>query len=151
LSLVRKIYLPVVPKAAMEKLRTDLLPIEGGTETILVAEDDEAVRTLTTSILEQFGYTVIKAEDGEEAVNKFMANRDTISLLLLDVIMPKKKGKEVYDKIRIFKTGVKALFLSDYSAEIIQKKGLLDEGLNVILKPAPMNDLLRRVRSILDS
>jgi DNA-binding response OmpR family regulator len=109
------------------------------------------VRTLTTSILEQFGYTVIKAEDGEEAVNKFMANRDTISLLLLDVIMPKKKGKEVYDKIRIFKTGVKALFLSDYSAEIIQKKGLLDEGLNVILKPAPMNDLLRRVRSILDS
>jgi PAS domain S-box-containing protein len=146
-----KIYLPVVPKAAAEKLHADLPPIEGGTETILVAEDDEAVRALTTSILEQFGYTVIKAEDGEEAVNKFMANRDTVSLLLLDVIMPKKNGKEVYDKIRIFNPGVKAIFLSGYTAEIIEKKGLLDKGLHFILKPVPMNDLLRKVRSILDS
>ncbi len=146
-----KIYLPVVPTAAAETLHTNLPPIEGGTETILVAEDDETVRTLTSSILEQFGYTVIRAEDGEDAVNKFMANRDKVKILLLDVIMPKKNGKDVYDKIRIFKPEVKALFLSGYTAEIIQQKGLLDKGLNFILKPAPMNDLLRKVRSILDS
>ena len=145
-----KIYLPVVPMAAVETPHTDLPPIEGGTETILVAEDDETVRALTSSILEQFGYTVIQAEDGEDAVNKFMTNRDKVRLLLLDVIMPKKNGKDVYDKIRIFKPEVKALFLSGYTAEIVQQKGLLDKGLNFILKPAPMNDLLRKVRSILD-
>jgi two-component system, cell cycle sensor histidine kinase and response regulator CckA len=146
-----KIYLPVVPMAAEETLHSNLPPITGGTETILVAEDDETVRALTSSILEQFGYVVIQAEDGEDAVNKFMMNRDNVKMLLLDVIMPKKNGKEVYDKIRIFKPEVKSLFLSGYTAEIIQQKGLLDKGLNFILKPAPMNDLLRKVRSILDN
>ncbi len=145
-----KIYLPVVDKSTAEELFVKLPPIEGGTETILVAEDDETVRALTSSILEQFGYTVIRAEDGEEAVNKFMADRDKVRLLLLDVIMPKKNGKEVYDKIRIFKPDIKALFLSGYTAEIIQQKGLLEKGVNFILKPVPMNDLLRKVRSILD-
>ncbi len=93
---------------------------------------------------------MIQAEDGEDAVNKFMANRDKVRLLLLDVIMPKKNGKEVYDKIRIFNPAVKALFVSGYTADIIHQKGLLDKGLHFLLKPVPMNDLLRKVRSILD-
>jgi PAS domain S-box-containing protein len=145
-----KIYLPVVPATTEDACGVELSPIKGGAETLLVAEDDEAVRTLTSSMLEQFGYTVIQAEDGEDAVNKFMANRDKVRLLLLDVIMPKKNGKEVYDKIRIFDPAVKALFLSGYNAEVIHQKGLLDKGLHFILKPVPMNDLLRKVRSILD-
>jgi len=98
----------------------------------------------------QNGYTVIQAENGEDAVNKFMANRSTINLLLLDVIMPKKNGKEVYEKIRIFEPAIKALFLSGYTADMIHKKGLLEEGLNFLLKPVAMNDLLRKVREILD-
>ncbi len=145
-----KIYLPVVPATTEAARRVELSPIAGGAETLLVAEDDEAVRTLTSDILEQFGYTVIQAEDGEDAVNKFMANRDKVRLLLLDVIMPKKNGKEVYDKIRIFNPAVKALFVSGYTADIIHQKGLLDKGLHFLLKPVPMNDLLRKVRSILD-
>lgn len=145
-----KIYLPVAPAETEEARRVELSPIEGGAETLLVAEDDEAVRTLTSNMLEQFGYTVIQAENGEDAVNKFMANRDKVRLLLLDVIMPKKNGKEVYDKVRIFNPAVKALFVSGYTADIIHQRGLLDKGQHFILKPVPMNDLLRKVRSILD-
>jgi PAS domain S-box-containing protein len=144
-----KIYLPVAsPLAETEPVEPP--PVEGGTETILLAEDDITVRRLTSSILEQSGYTVIQAENGEDAVNKFMANREKVRLLILDVIMPKKNGKEVYEKIRIFKPDIKALFFSGYTADIIHQKGLLDRGLDLLLKPVPMNDLLRRVRTILD-
>jgi nitrogen-specific signal transduction histidine kinase/CheY-like chemotaxis protein len=145
-----RIYLPVVQKDAAETQASVLTPIEGGTETILVAEDDEMVRKLTASVLTQFGYSVIQAEDGEAAVNKFMQNQDKVGLLLLDVMMPKKNGKEVYDKIRIFKPEVKAIFLSGYTPDLIYEKGLLDRGLNFILKPVAVNDLLRKVREILD-
>ncbi|HEX9020005.1 MAG TPA: PAS domain S-box protein [Nitrospirota bacterium] len=145
-----RIYLPVHQEAAQERQGIELPSIEGGAETVLVAEDDEIVRNLTGSMLEQFGYTVIRAVDGEDAVNKFMMNRDRVRLLLLDVVMPKKNGREVFEKIRIFAPDIKALFLSGYTADIVNQKGLLDKGLNFILKPVQMNDLLRKVRAILD-
>jgi len=144
------IYLPAVDAIPVEQGTEDLLPIEGGTETILVAEDDEAVRRLTTSLLEQFGYTVIQAKDGEDAVNKFMKNREQIRLLLLDVIMPKKNGREVFNKIKIFNPGINALFVSGYAEEIMHQQGLLDKGFHFLLKPVAINDLLRKVREILD-
>jgi len=144
-----RIYLPVVQRTA-ETQSAAFPAVKGGTETILVAEDDEVVRSLVTSALTQSGYTVIQAENGEEAVNKFMDNRGAIKLLLLDVLMPKKNGKEVYDKIRIFEPGVKALFISGYTADVMHQKGLLDEGLNFMLKPVPMDDLMRKVREVLD-
>jgi PAS domain S-box-containing protein len=145
-----KIYLPIAQKAEVALQPVDLPFDEGGTETLLVAENDEIVRNYITSALTQFGYSVIQAENGEEAVRKFMANRDTIKLLLLDVMMPKKNGKEVYDKIRIFEPDIKAVFLSGYSDDIMSKKGLLEKGLNFLYKPIPMHELLRKVRSILD-
>lgn len=146
-----KIYLPVVPTFEGQRLSVELPPIQGGVETVLVAEDDEVVRKLTRNVLEQFGYTVIEAEDGEDAVNKFMEHRDLIKLLLFDVIMPKKNGREAYAKIKIFSPDMKVLFLSGYTADTIQRKGLLEPGLNFIMKPVPVNELLRKVRSILDS
>ena len=145
-----KIYLPVAQGATEGTQSSDLPPVKRGTETILVAEDDEIVRNFITNVLTQFGYSVIQAENGEDAVKKFMLNRDAIKLLLLDVMMPKKNGKEVYDKIRLFEPDIKTLFLSGYSADIMSQKGLLEKGLNFMYKPAPMNDLLRKVRAILD-
>ncbi|MCK9420891.1 MAG: PAS domain S-box protein [Nitrospirae bacterium] len=145
-----KIYLPVAPREREGTPSVDLPEVTGGTETILVAEDDETVRNLITSVLTQFGYTVIQAENGEDAVKKFMANRGAIKLLLLDFMMPKKNGKETYDKIRIFEPDIKSLFLSGYAADIMGQKGLMEKGLNVIYKPILMNDLLRKVRAILD-
>jgi two-component system cell cycle sensor histidine kinase/response regulator CckA len=145
-----KIYLPIAQKAEEARPPVGLPFDRGGTETLLVAEDDEIVRNYITSALTQFGYSVIQAENGEEAVRKFMANRGAIKLLLLDIMMPKKNGKEVYDKIRIFEPDIKALFLSGYSADIMGKKGLLEKGLNFLYKPIPMDELLRKVRSVLD-
>jgi two-component system cell cycle sensor histidine kinase/response regulator CckA len=146
-----KIYLPAVPAAGRHEQPVELPPIRGGNETVLVAEDDELVRKFTRQVLEQFGYTVIEAEDGEDAVKKFMENRERIKLLILDVIMPKKNGREAYAKITIFSPGVKALFLSGYTADIMHKQGLLEPGVNFIMKPVPVNDLLRKVRAILDN
>jgi PAS domain S-box-containing protein len=146
-----KIYLPVVPTFERQRLPVELPPIQGGVETVLVAEDDEVVRKLTRNVLEQFGYTVIEAEDGEDAVNKFMEHRDVIKLLLFDVIMPRKSGREACAKIKIFSPDMKVLFLSGYTSETIQRKGLLEPGENFIMKPVPVNELLRKVRSILDN
>ena len=145
-----KIYLPVVAAAERAAQPVELTPIEGGVETVLVAEDDEVVRTLTCSMLEQFGYQVIEAVDGEDAVNRFMENRDRVKLLLLDVIMPKKNGREVLSKIRIFDPDVKALFVSGYTAEVMHQKGLIEPGVHFLMKPVPVNDLLRMIRTILD-
>ncbi len=145
-----RIYLPAHQAAAQAMPPVELPPIKSGTETILVAEDDDVVRSLTASMLEQFGYTVIQAVNGEDAVTKFMTNRGKVQLLLLDVIMPKKSGREVYEKIRIFAPDIKVLFLSGYTADIMSQKGLLDKGLNFIVKPVQMSDLLRKVRTILD-
>lgn len=147
-----RIYLPLVQVQAAEAPPSEVQqPAQGGTETILVAEDEEIVRELTCHALRQFGYRVIEAVDGEDAVNKFMENRSEVKLLLLDVIMPRKNGREVYGKIRIFEPGVKALFVSGYTADIMHEKGLLEPDFNFILKPVPVSELLRRVRELLDA
>ena len=86
-----------------------------GTETILLAEDDEVVREIAIEILEDFGYEVIVAVDGEDAVQKYLENRKRIQLLLFDLIMPKKTGKEAYDEIRKVEPDIKVIFTSGYS------------------------------------
>ncbi len=125
--------------------------LRGGHETILVAEDDEMIRNLTRSVLGEFGYSVIEAQDGLEAVRLFDENRDRIGLLLLDVIMPRKNGKAAYDEIRAIRPGVKALFISGYSADMIDKEGILEKGVSFISKPVSPTELLRKVRSVLDA
>jgi len=123
----------------------------GGVESILLSEDDADVRKLTKNVLEEAGYTVIEAEDGEEALNKFKENESSIRLLLLDVIMPKKDGKAVYEEIRKTHPVIKALFMSGYTANIIHKKGILEKDLNFISKPVAPAELLRMVRNVLDT
>lgn len=144
-----KIYLPRVKAEADETETAVPSPVQGGTETVLVAEDYEAVRKLTSDMLQNFGYTVIVAKDGEDAINQFMKYRDKIELLLLDAIMPKKNGKEAYEEIRKVKPGIKVLFMSGYTADLINRRGMLDDGLNFIPKPVSANTLLRKIREVL--
>jgi len=148
-----KIYLPLlktVKKAEIEQAlkKDELTP--GGSETILVAEDDESVRKLIVYILEQFGYTVYEAADGEQAVKVFMEHETSIDLLLFDVIMPHKNGREAYRAIKKIKPGMKALFTSGYTADLMQKRGILEKGFELILKPVTMTALLQKVREVLD-
>jgi len=122
----------------------------GGTETILLAEDDADVRKLSRDILEKFGYTVIETVDGDDAIRAFRENEGKVHLLLLDVIMPKKNGKEAHEEIKRISPDIKALFLSGYTANVLHKRGILDKGFNFIMKPVSPTELLRTVREVLN-
>ncbi len=121
----------------------------GGTETVLLAEDDAMVRDLTKTVLQEFGYHVIEAGDGEEAVSKFREHAEGISLLLLDVMMPRKDGKEAYEEIRKIRPDVRYLFMSGYAESVVRQKGVLAEK-NFVLKPVSPGELLKKVREALD-
>ncbi len=144
------VYLPVVHTEAREK-GAGSREITAGSETILVAEDDKEVRSLTTEILEGSGYTVIQAVDGEDAVKKFLDHRDDISLLILDVVMPKKNGKRVHEEIERVKPGVKTIFVSGYTGDVVLEKGIHGRTSDFISKPVAPDDLLVCVRKALDS
>jgi len=145
-----RIYFPVIEAKPDEKRPQELPEPKGGTETLLLAEDDADVRNLTRTILAEAGYTVLEAVDGEDAIKVFTEHQDAIQLVLLDVIMPKKNGKEVHNWIKKARPGAKVLFMSGYSADVIFKKGVLEEGLNLITKPATPHELLGKVREVLD-
>ncbi len=118
-------------------------------ETVLIAEDDPVLRKLASTELNEFGYTAIEAADGQEAVARFLERKDEIHLVLLDVIMPKKNGREVYEELRKVRPDLKALFMSGYTADIVREKGILDEGLVFLDKPIAPQLLLKRVREVL--
>jgi CheY-like chemotaxis protein len=121
-----------------------------GTETLLVAEDNDTVRVLTKNLLQESGYTVIDAIHGEEAIRKFMEHADKIRLLLLDVIMPRKNGWEVYDTIRKIRPDTRVIFMSGYTADVFARRLIPEEGMILMNKPVPPGDLLRAVRQELD-
>jgi len=146
-----RIYLPLIKSGVEEEKPMELSVAERGTETVLVAEDDVQVRDLTKCVLEGSGYQVLEAEDGEEAMRVFHENKDRIQLLILDVVMPKKNGKEVYDEIKKIRPDMKAIFTSGYNAEVIHKKGILEKGFGFIVKPSSPQELLKKVREVLDN
>jgi polar amino acid transport system substrate-binding protein len=146
------ISFPVYEKEPLQPLEAEpaLASPGGGTETILLGEDDADVRGFVVSLLRRFGYTVIQAVDGQAAVEEFAANMDAISMVLLDVIMPKKSGKEAYDEISLLKPGVKVLYASGYTADFIQSRGVSEQGIELIMKPVLPMVLLRKIREVLD-
>jgi len=145
------IYLPVSETAPVPGRETTVsAPVRGGNETILVAEDDAALRELSGRVLESFGYKVIPAVDGEDALTKFKENRDRIGLLLLDMVMPKKNGKEVAEAIMEISPGTKVLFSSGYTMDIITHQELEEAGFEFIHKPYQAKELARKVRQTLD-
>jgi hypothetical protein len=123
--------------------------LEGGTETIMVVEDHSDVRELTGELLTGLGYRVMQAANGEEAIKLFRANHDRIDLVIMDVIMPKMNGQEVYSQLQSIRAGVRVLFTSGYTRNIIQSKGILAEEQNFLSKPVSPSAIARKVREIL--
>ena len=146
-----KIYLKLIKAKAGGMGASQLAPLVGGSETILIAEDDAAVRRLVKSYLEEFGYSVIEAGNGEDAVARFAENKDRIQLLILDVVMPKKNGREAYEEIRKMRGDVRVIFSSGYTEDIIQKQVILEERFPFITKPVTPQLLLSKVREVLDT
>ena len=146
-----KIYLPF---AAMEagsakpapKAKGDLR----GSEVILVAEDNEMVRSLACSILQRQGYTVLSAKSGLEGLQLLKTHDGPVHLILSDVVMPDMNGKEFCQKAREAHPHLEALFMSGYTSDTIAHHGVLDPGVNFIQKPFTVQALTGKVRELLD-
>lgn len=144
------VYLPAVTKDIEPRIGHDEETVETGIETILVADDDPLLRDLLWKLLTMFGYTVIIAGDGQEAVQQFSKNRDSVSLIILDIIMPNLNGREAFEQIRLLSPDVRAIFISGYSADIIRQRGMLDSELEILTKPLSPMTILKKVRETLD-
>jgi len=145
-----KIYFPPVEGAPDGVESSEPARIEGGTETILLAEDDESVRLLVESSLTELGYTVLVARNGEDAVALFKNNQARISLALLDVVMPQKGGKEAYEAMCREKPGLKVIFMSGYTSGAVHESFVLIAGVPFLAKPFGPGGLARKVREVLD-
>ncbi|MBI2355408.1 MAG: response regulator [Deltaproteobacteria bacterium] len=144
-----KIYLPLIQPAFAEKHTGNEGVLKGGTETILLADDDASLRELAEKFLGMFGYTIITAVDGSDALARFSEKKDRIHLVILDIIMPKINGKEAFDEMRKINPDIKAIFISGYTNDIIHKRGMLDQGLDFVSKPLDPKKLLFKVREVL--
>jgi CheY-like chemotaxis protein len=146
-----EILMPTIEQEATATETRVEKPSPRGTETVLVAEDDEAVRRMATRVLESAGYAVITAVDGAEALRKLDAAGDRIAMALLDVVMPNGGGRRVHEVIRLRHPHVRVLFTSGYAADSIHRGFVLEEGLNLIQKPYGAGELLRAVRKVIDA
>ena len=147
-----KIYLPrfVEENGKGEEAKQPAGPKKlSATGTILIAEDDDMVRELTNKMLEGLGYTVLAAATPDEAIALSKDYKRDIRLLLTDVVMPGMNGKKLMSKIKAVKPGIKTLFMSGYTANVIAHRGILDEGMNFIQKPFSLDNLAEKVRELL--
>ena len=145
------LFLPLKPGPRKQRLPQLEKKKISGTETILLIEDDENVRRAIRCVLEEYGYTVLEAADGEEGIARFAVNTVGIDLVLCDLVMPRMNGRETIAGIRGRRPGEKAIFISGYTADMFNRDGLMDVDIPVLLKPIKPMDLLRKVRQVLDS
>ena len=146
-----KVYFPAVegrPDAVSEKRVEEI--VFGGTETILLAEDEESIRLLAERILTEFGYKVLVARNGEEAIGIFSRNKD-IALAVLDVVMPRKGGKEAFEEMYKSNPKLKVIFMSGYTRDGIHDSFVLIAGMPFLQKPFGPTILARKVREVLDT
>ena len=122
----------------------------GRGELVMLVEDDDMIRSLTRQMLEHTGYRVLEARDGEDALEVFMPHADEVQLLVLDVVMPRMDGRQLYDNISELRPGVPVLFCSSYSADILESEYMLQVGAELLPKPFRAADLLAKVREVLD-
>ena len=143
-----KAFLPRVPLSA--PLESGIGPaVVGGTETILVVEDQEAVRSFTRAALQQRGYRVLAASGGEEALGMAVQFAGPIHLLLTDVVLPGMNGREIAESLQALRSNLKVLFTSGYTADVIAQHGVLDSGISYISKPFSPDGLAAKVRELL--
>ncbi len=150
-----KVYLPRTRVHASkedafqgEKTETEELR---GTETILLVEDEESILALGKSALETYGYLVLPARGPVEALSMAETHSGRLHLLITDVVMPGMNGKELGEKLTALRPGVKCIFMSGYTANVIAHHGVLDEGIHFLQKPFSVNTLVEKVREVLGS
>lgn len=146
-----RIYFPLVASRPEARHFTECpAAMRGGSECILLVEDDKSVRELARRVLTDYDYNVLVAEDGGTALKKFHDQWETVNLIITDLIMPKKGGVDLYQEARKKKPGIKVIFTSGYPSHVIGKEGPVDEERNFIAKPFSPQVLLSKVREVLD-
>ena len=146
-----KIYLPEV-KGDAEAEEKERISVEnlGGSETVLIVEDDDSLRKLARTVLKQRGYKVLEAENGEDALRVSEAHDGPIDLLITDLVMPKMGGKEVAERLQPLYPQMKVIYMSGYPDNAIVHHDVLAPGLNFFEKPFTPEGLARKVREALD-
>lgn len=153
LGTIFQIFLPLLdssPEIKEEKVQENIAYTQGSA-CILLAEDNETTRVLAREILDEFGYSVIEAVDGEDALEKFREHRANITLVILDVIMPKMNGREVSDAIRNIAPDMRILFCSGYAKELVVSHVGVEDGKIYLPKPFTPKELLMKIREVLDN
>ena len=146
-----KIYLPRVDEIVPEYMRPDTgSQAARGTETILLAEDDELVRNLAREILEESGYTVLEAPNGGAALLLCEQQKAEIDLLLTDVVMPEMSGRQLAERLVEIRPRMKVVYMSGYTADAVLRRGALEDETKFIQKPFTPDALTSKVREILD-
>jgi CheY-like chemotaxis protein len=148
-----KIYLPQVTSGVPDSSEqpSQAVDVMRGSETILLVEDDEAVRRLARVTLERSGYRVLQAGNPKEAVRMVGEFMGSIQLLLSDVIMPESEGPPLFDRLIKEHPTVRVLYMSGYADEAIVRHGVLAEGTPFLQKPFTPDVLTRKVRDVLDA
>ena len=142
------IYLPTIEKQIKDE-HDESISTASGTETILIAEDNLAVMQVMREALQQAGYTIIEAIDGEVAVETYKKHPH-VDLVILDSVMPKKNGWEVYEEIRGINPNLRILFISGYTNDIVLEKGIEGKSFDFITKPLSFDKLFQKIREVLD-
>jgi len=149
-----KILLPLLEGDASRHDAAGLrrLPLRGGQETLLVVDDEVSIREYLDMFLTSLGYRVLLAGDGQEAVDVFREKANDVDMVLMDVVMPNKKGSEAALEMRRIRSDIKILFTSGYPDDLIQehKQKLLEEGMRLLMKPLAPTALAGTVRQVLD-
>ena len=147
-----KIYLPRHQNAESAQILSDHAAVREarGSETILLVEDEPAILKMTQRILEGLGYTVLAANTPGDAERLARGHGGEIQLLIIDVIMPGMNGRDLAERLKSLYPGIKSLFMSGYTADVIAHHGVLDEGVKFIQKPFARQVLARKVRDVLD-
>ena len=145
-----RLYLPVVPDEAGAERSTPIPIPHHGTETLLLVEDEEMLRGLLKSFLEGKGYTVLQAAHGEEAIRVCEQHAAEIRLLVTDVVMPVKGGRELADWVRAHHPHIRLLYMSGYTEDAVLRHGVEADGAHFIQKPFATGALAQKVREVLD-
>ena len=125
-------------------------PVAGGTETILLVEDEPLILEMATAMLTPLGYTVLPAATPATALRLAREHAGTIDLLLTDVVMPEMNGRELAARLVEIRPGLRRLFMSGYTADVIASRGVLEEGVEFVQKPFTRKRLVARIRQVLD-
>jgi PAS domain S-box-containing protein len=147
-----KVYLRQV-EAGAPKVHAQETPAAalGGTETILLVEDEGALREFAAKVLEGYGYNVLKSPDGADALHKEQQYKEPVDLLLTDVVMPKMSGRDVAECLNLLRPEMKVLYMSGYTDDAIVRQGILEAGAHFLQKPFTPYALAKKVREVLDS